>query len=444
MDDERQVQGEFLEEIEVLRGRIAELEEVLSGLRKKEVEVYDEKGVYEGLFEQDSYLAQMLGPDGRFAYVNRLWQETLRYSDDDVREMTFIDILAPGEVEAWQAVLQRLVTEEESQTVRLALQTKDGREVRVRGRVSPVIRRGDLIRINAVFEDLAVLEKVELERDRFFHLSLDMLCVIGFDGYFKRINPAFERILGYSAEELAEKPLLDIVYEDDRKGTGEEMQRLAAGAPSGHFENRYRCKDGSYKWLAWTSFPVVTDGVCYAVARDVTQKKQLEEELRRLSFTDELTALYNRRGFMTFTSKLWEIAQRSDKGLLVTVVDIDCMKGINDRFGHQEGDRAIIKTAEILRMVFRGSDVVARIGGDEFAVSAMVGDQDSAGMIRRRLDELLVSHNTEAGVPYPLSLSLGLAYWNPKSEFSINELVASADAFLYEDKKRHRAMRSQP
>src|SRR5262249_38048254 len=129
--------------------------------------------------------------------------------------------------------------------------------------------------------DLTQRKKAEEERDRFFTLSLEMLAVAGFDGHFKRLNPAWERVLGHPLEELLARPYLDFVHPDDREPALAETRRLATGADTISFENRYRCRDGSYRWLAWKATPFVDQGLVYAAARDVTARKLAEEALAR-------------------------------------------------------------------------------------------------------------------------------------------------------------------
>ena len=123
--------------------------------------------------------------------------------------------------------------------------------------------------------------QAELELDRFFTSSLDMLCIAGFDGRFKRLNPVWEKTLGFTREELLARPYIEFIHPDDRTATTAEAGRIAGGAETISFENRWQRKDGSYRWFLWNAIPVVEEKAIYAAARDVTDRKRAEEELRR-------------------------------------------------------------------------------------------------------------------------------------------------------------------
>src|SRR5918998_2403304 len=123
--------------------------------------------------------------------------------------------------------------------------------------------------------------RAEEERDRLFEFSLDLLGVAGLDGYFKRVNPAFEETLGYPSGELLARPLIDFVHPEDRAATKSELESLGKGVRTAYFENRYLREDGSEVWLEWKATPVLEEGLIYATARDVTERKRAEEELRR-------------------------------------------------------------------------------------------------------------------------------------------------------------------
>ena len=118
--------------------------------------------------------------------------------------------------------------------------------------------------------------------ERFFALSIDMLCIARFSGYFEKLSAAWEHTLGFSREELRSMPMFDFVHPDDRERTIEQNRRVRAGGQALSFENRYRCKDGSYRWLLWNSTADVEHEMIYAVARDITERKQAEQERERL------------------------------------------------------------------------------------------------------------------------------------------------------------------
>ena len=117
---------------------------------------------------------------------------------------------------------------------------------------------------------------------RFFTLSIDMLCIPHFNGYFKRLNPAWETVLGFSHAELQSKPMFEFVHPEDRERTLEQNRKVRAGGQALGFENRYLCKDGSYRWLLWNATADLDNQVIYSVARDITERKQAEQEREQL------------------------------------------------------------------------------------------------------------------------------------------------------------------
>jgi len=171
--------------------------------------------------------------------------------------------------------------------------------------------------------------------------------------------------------------------------------------------------------------------------RCAAKQYMLQAELGNLALTDELTGLFNRRGFMALAERQLKLGRRSGRGMMLFVMDVDGLKQINDSFGHLEGDRALKRTAEVLEETFRDSDVVARLGGDEFAVLAIEASGHSETTIKTRLFECLKSINAEQSC-YELSLSLGVARFDPRNRTSIGELMAKADQAMYEQ-KRHRS-----
>src|SRR5215213_5622868 len=118
--------------------------------------------------------------------------------------------------------------------------------------------------------------------ERFFEINLDLLCQLDFNGYFKRLNPAWERTLGWTRDELASRPFIDFVHPDDRERTLRQNAAVRGGGQALGFENRYLCKDGAFRWLLWNAAADASAGVIYSVARDVTARKQADEEREQL------------------------------------------------------------------------------------------------------------------------------------------------------------------
>jgi diguanylate cyclase (GGDEF)-like protein len=160
-----------------------------------------------------------------------------------------------------------------------------------------------------------------------------------------------------------------------------------------------------------------------------------EEELLALSLTDELTALYNRRRFFVLTEQCLKVAVRTKKRPLLLFIDMDDLKWINDHYGHNEGDHALIDLANILKKTFRESDIIARIGGDEFVVLSETADENGE-ILMTRLIENIRDCNAKASQRYKLSISIGAAQFDPEHPVSIDELLSRADAMMYAQKRK--------
>jgi diguanylate cyclase (GGDEF)-like protein len=161
----------------------------------------------------------------------------------------------------------------------------------------------------------------------------------------------------------------------------------------------------------------------------------LDRELRYLALTDDLTCLYNRRGFFAAATQLVKLAHRNAQRLFLFFCDVDNLKKINDSFGHREGDLALIRAADALEQTFRDSDVMARLSGDEFAVLALEVSDQGQEIIRRRLEKNLKT-SSASEKRYELSLSVGVAQFDPKRAASLGELMLQADKDMYEQKRK--------
>jgi diguanylate cyclase (GGDEF)-like protein len=176
------------------------------------------------------------------------------------------------------------------------------------------------------------------------------------------------------------------------------------------------------------------NGMLEALESSEKELRKSKEALLALSLRDELTGLYNRRGFLTLAEQQLKLANRAKKGLLMIFVDVDGMKDINDTLGHRQGDSVLVDTARILGKTFRESDIIARYGGDEFIILSIENTESGAELFETRLREHLEYHNNYESRLYTLSLSTGFARYDPDNPLSIEDLLVEADHIMYDKK----------
>ncbi|MBI5032113.1 MAG: diguanylate cyclase [Chloroflexi bacterium] len=177
---------------------------------------------------------------------------------------------------------------------------------------------------------------------------------------------------------------------------------------------------------------------CVRALRFAIERQQWREELRAASLKDELTGLYNRRGFFFLDEQHLKLARRIGRKASLVFADLDGLKRINDQFGHVAGDRALHQVGVILKKSFRNSDLIARIGGDEFVVLAMHTAKDKRADILMRLDHKVRIYNTRAPHGYTLTLSVGIAHYDPDHPRTLREMLERADTLMYNQKRKKR------
>ncbi|MBD3369747.1 diguanylate cyclase [Candidatus Fermentibacteria bacterium] len=227
----------------------------------------------------------------------------------------------------------------------------------------------------------------------------------------------------------------------------EDFENLRRSVEStGSWEGEVACRrlDGTW-FFSQATATVVDEGSGSEEERsyvlsflDISRRVELESRLRELSLRDSMTGLYNRRGFMTIARQLIESSRRREAGVGLLFIDLDGLKRINDEFGHSVGDVAITKTAEVLRSAFRDSDVLARMGGDEFVVLFMDPSDLSERELRRRLEGQLKKLEVSGDVPFDLCMSCGYSSSVIGEDTGLSDLLRRADDRMYVDKQRRR------
>jgi diguanylate cyclase (GGDEF)-like protein/PAS domain S-box-containing protein len=268
----------------------------------------------------------------------------------------------------------------------------------------------------------------------------DSVYLVDKTGRYLFMNKRHQARMRLNADAVMGREYGDFHSEEETIVFRNQIGKVLLTGESAQFEHKSK-RDGGY--FLRTMSPVIdSTNAVYAVtvfSKDITPLKVLEAELYALSLSDELTSLYNRRGFMTLALQQLKISRRMRRKMLLIFVDMDYLKSINDSYGHADGDTALRAMAVILKKTFRESDILARIGGDEFAV--LITDfengceEDYLNRLSRNIDEF----NRKGSRPYLLSISTGVVLSDPSAESTIDDLLISADRRMYEQ----RAVRRQ-
>ena len=235
----------------------------------------------------DSVLGSMLDglvtldPHGVCFDTNPAFCQITGFSRDEIIGTRLLGPIGPPEeLEKIEAFFQKFLREGMSENIDLTFMRKNGERFPAILSLSVVKDvQGNVTACLVAIKDITLRRRAEEQRDRLFNTSIDMVCIAGFDGYFKQLNPSWQRVLGWKPEDLMSKPFLDFVHPDDREPTIAAASGLSEGRTVITFENRYLCSDGSYRWISWNSVPIMEEKLILAIVRDVTDQKRMEESL---------------------------------------------------------------------------------------------------------------------------------------------------------------------
>jgi diguanylate cyclase (GGDEF)-like protein/PAS domain S-box-containing protein len=272
---------------------------------------------------------------------------------------------------------------------------------------------------------------------------------LGPHGTFERINDTELRWLGYERDEVVGKLRLpDVMTPESREAFERVWDDFVASGEIVDVEYDMVRRDGSLLPVSVSATSVRDEQGRFVRTRstvfDVTERRRHLQELREMATVDEATGLLNRRGFLQLAEHHLVLASRRGEDVSVLFLDLDGLKQVNDTYGHDAGTALIAEAGEVLRSATRESDVVGRVGGDEFCVMLMPGGPIAEAAVLVRLEDAIAERDLRTSLSCPLQLSIGTSRTGPADQSPLGDLIRDADLHMYDHKLRRRASRARP
>jgi len=390
-------------------------------------------------------VAYMKDEAGHLVYVNKIFEKLFNSDKSQLLGKTDFDFLSSDEVAAAVRENDALVLSKwEPMELTENVPTPDGSASHWLSLKFPFAdTNGDKF-VGGVSIDITARksaeEKLQESEQRYrqlFEFSPGFINVHGLDGVIRAVNKAAADALGYQPEEIIGESLANFLIPESRPFFADYLRRVREAAlEEGIFH--VLTKNGERRiWQYSNRLSEKTDDTAYVIgyAQDITELKRVQKELRDLTLTDDLTSLYNRRGFFALAGQALRYARRTSKDCIAIYADVDNLKEANDRFGHEIGSQMIVDASNIFKSFFRDSDIAARLGGDEFVILVQDSSEDGTATIKDRLQKMIEKFNQENSRLFSLSISFGVARFDPHSTTTIEELVAEADRQMYVQKR---------
>lgn len=430
-----------------LRRKVIELENNIELRQQVELALRESEDRFTTFMNNSPAVAFMKDAAGRYVYVNQTLEQIFNVQARELIGRTDFDWLPEATARQVRDNDRMVISTNKPSEVIETVSTPDGTQNYWLSLKFPFIDREGYQFVGGVSLNITdwknAEERLNESERRYRHLiehSQGFICIHDLDGQLLTINPAAARVLGYQPEEMVGGNLREFLSSSAQPFFGSYLMRMKKNLRDEGLMV-VMTKDGRERTWKYDNFLYQETGAIPHVighAQDITDLLHAQEELRNLSLTDDLTNLYNRRGFYTLAAQALKVTRRTKRDCLVLYADLNGLKKVNDTLGHDAGSTMIVETARLLKESFRESDIIARLGGDEFAVFINNSAAHEIDIITARLQSTLDKFNSQQGRSHKLSLSVGIISLSSTNATSIEELVMLADEQMYVHKKQKR------
>jgi len=403
--------------------------------RLKEHQAY-----FQQLFDESTEAIALLNNRSNIIKANKTFEEVFNYKAEEIKGKNIDDLITPEEKreEGIKNTNKNIAGKEvKLETVR---KTKNGERINVSIHSFPIKLDKGQIGIYAIYNDITArketekkLKKQKAYFQQLFDESTEAIALLDNDNNILKINKKFEKVFKYTNDEAKGEDIDSLIVPSDKKEEGVKYTNQVINNEDIKKESVRKTKNGDKIFVSIHAFPIKLDegqiGI-YAIYNDISQRKKEEKKIKYLSFHDQMTGLYNRRYFENEMDRL-----NKSRKLPISIImsDINSLKKVNDRYGHATGDQYIKKVAYQIKNAVRKSDILARVGGDEFAILLPYTNEEEVKEIEKRIQ--INVNNLDKKVHYPVGISTGYAVKKSKND-ELKDVFKRADYEMYKMKCR--------